>query len=228
MRPLSAIPAIRPDNPEMENHIVMWMEKFGRQVQATRNMPDCELLFLGDSITEHWPYAEYAPEVWNQYYGHRKTVNAGSGGDCTENILWRIENGLFDTIKPKLIVLLAGTNNTGRRMDSPSNICEGVKTIVESIHAQSVESKILLHAIFPRGRDAQDPCRQNNEKTNQLIEAMAAGYSFVEFMDINAIFLGENGILFESIMPDLLHPAAAGYQLWAEAIEPRIKHYLGA
>jgi hypothetical protein len=47
MRPKSTIPAIRPPQPEMENHIVMWMEKFGRQLQATRDMPDCELLFIG-------------------------------------------------------------------------------------------------------------------------------------------------------------------------------------
>lgn len=226
MNNLSTSPSIRPPQPDMENHIVMWMEKFGRQLQATRDMPDCELLFVGDSITEHWPYEDYAPEVWNQYYSHRKVVNAGSGGDCTENILWRLGNGIFDHIAPKLVVLLAGTNNTGRRMESPEDIREGIKAIIECIHSKSPKSSILLHAIFPRGRDSSDPERQNNEKANILIEAMGESYPFVEFIDINAVFLDKNDVLSEDVMPDLLHPGAAGYKLWAAAIEARINAHL--
>ncbi|MBI9019681.1 MAG: acetylglucosamine-6-sulfatase [Verrucomicrobia bacterium] len=210
----------------MENHIVMWMEKFGRQIQATRDMSDCELLFVGDSITEHWSLDEYGLRVWEKYYADRKAVNVGSGGDCTENILWRLENGIFEQIAPELVVLMAGTNNTGRRMDSPEEICAGVKAIVECIHFRSPASHILLHAIFPRGLDASDPLRKNNEQANVLIKAVAQSYSFVEFIDINTVFLGENSVLPETIMPDLLHPNEAGYGLWAAAIEDRVQAYL--
>ncbi len=220
-------PEIRSPHPWAENHIVMWMEKFGRQVQAAREMPDCELLFVGDSITEHWLLDEWAGDLWNRHYGPRKAVNAGSGGDCTEHILWRLENGILEQITPKLVVLMAGTNNTGHRKDSPRDICRGIRALIDCIHSRSPKSRVLLHAIFPRGRDAADPDRRSNEAANRLIETMAGSYSFVKYMDINAVFLDEKDVLSEDIMPDLLHPAAAGYERWAAAIETEINLRLG-
>lgn len=221
----STTPVIRPDNPDYDNHIVMWLEKYGRQIQKTRDMPGSELLFVGDSITEHWPLAGYAPDIWQQFYSDRKTINVGSGGDRTENILWRLENGIFNEISPKLIVLLAGTNNTSRG-DSPSAVVNGIEAIIHSIHRQSPESKILLHAIFPRGKDKHDVKRVNNEKINALLAKRSKKYAFVDFININAQFLDSSGQLDKKIMPDLLHPSAKGYQIWAEAIENKIKFYL--
>jgi lysophospholipase L1-like esterase len=42
----------------------------------------------------------------------------------------------------------------------------------------------------------------------------------VRFLDINHVFLGQDGKIPYPIMPDQLHPNAAGYQLWAEAMQP--------
>jgi len=42
----------------------------------------------------------------------------------------------------------------------------------------------------------------------------------VRFLDINEKFLGQDGRIPKSIMPDQLHPSAAGYQLWADAMRP--------
>ena len=226
MQPTSTIPSIRTDNPDFENHIVMWMEKFGRQIQATRDLPDCELLFAGDSITEHWPYEDYAADIWEEYYGIRKVINAGSGGDCTEHILWRLENGIMEHIRPALVVLLAGTNNTGRRMEPPEDICAGIQAIIDCVLRYSPNSKILLHAIFPRGHDANDPERQINEAASPLLKHLADTYAQVEFLNINDVFLGADEILSEDIMPDLLHPGREGYRLWAEAIEPYVANVL--
>jgi beta-glucosidase len=221
----STTAAIRTNNPNYANHIVMWLEKYGRQIQQTRDMPDCELLFVGDSITEHWPLAAYAPKVWQQYYSDRNVINVGSGGDKTENILWRLENGILNQISPKLVVLMAGTNNTSRG-DSPSDIVKGIEAIIHSIHRQSPKSKILLHAIFPRGKDSFDINRRNNQKVNVQLALRSKDYDFVEFININAKFVDQSGQLDKAIMPDLLHPNAKGYQIWAEAIESKIKFYL--
>ena len=41
----------------------------------------------------------------------------------------------------------------------------------------------------------------------------------VRFLDIGSVFLGQDGRIPWQIMPDQLHPTAAGYQLWAEAMQ---------
>ncbi|HEY2883481.1 MAG TPA: GDSL-type esterase/lipase family protein, partial [Pirellulales bacterium] len=73
---------------------------------------DVDLLFLGDSITDNWQSGANK-DVWNKYYGNRKAMNAGIGGDLTQHVLWRLDHGNIDGIKPKLCVLMIGTNNTG-------------------------------------------------------------------------------------------------------------------
>ena len=84
------------------------------------------------------------------------------------------------------------------------------------------ETKCLLLAIFPRGKDADDPLRKINEATNQIIKGFADGER-VFFLNINDTFLEEDGTLSKSIMPDLLHPNEKGYRLWAEAMEHEIE-----
>ena len=74
----------------------------------------CDLLFLGDSITDHWP--RWSKESWAQFAKY-KPLNFGIGGQHTEHILWRIRNGELEGIHPKVVVLLLGTNNIGHTPD---------------------------------------------------------------------------------------------------------------
>ena len=110
---------------------------------------DVDLLFLGDSITDNW--AGPGKQVWEKYYGNRKAMNAGIGGDKTEHVLWRLDNGNVDGIKPKLAVIMIGTNNSGGNVNSAEDIAEGIKAIVNKLREKLPETKILLLGIFPRG-----------------------------------------------------------------------------
>src|SRR5262245_6131720 len=62
----------------------------------------CDLLFVGDSITEGWGNNA----VWQKSYAPRKAVNIGIGGDTTQNVLWRLLNGEVDGLSPKAVVLM--------------------------------------------------------------------------------------------------------------------------
>ena len=70
---------------------------------------DVDLLFLGDSITQGW--GDNA--TWKTHYTPRHAANFGIGGDGTQHVLWRVENGELDGIKPRAIVMMIGTNNIG-------------------------------------------------------------------------------------------------------------------
>ena len=182
-----------------------------------------DLVFLGDSITDGWRTRGIG--VWNQFYAPRHALNLGIGGDRTQHVLWRIEHGELDGLKPKVIVLMIGTNNTGKEKDgSPRNstaeTIEGVKAVVKSIRAKLPGSKLLLLAVFPRG-NVDAPARAQIKEINSSIAKLDDG-KMIKFLDIGKVFLADDGSIPKTIMPDLLHPNAKGYQLWADAMEPTL------
>src|SRR5271169_5853760 len=69
-----------------------------------------DILFMGDSITDNW--RSKGKNVWDKVYAPRHAANFGIGGDRTQHVLWRIENGELDGINPKVTVLMIGTNNS--------------------------------------------------------------------------------------------------------------------
>ena len=180
------------------------------------------LLFLGDSITEGWTKA---PHIWKTYYDEYQPANFGIGGDLTQHVIWRIENGELDGIQPRVTVLMIGTNNTGGY--PAEEILAADKKIVELIRAKIPGTKVLLLAIFPRGPGKKrDGTVIPAEHFMEIINTVNAGLARlddgvnVRFLDINEKFLGQDGRIPKSIMPDQLHPSAAGYQLWADAMRP--------
>jgi beta-glucosidase len=183
-----------------------------------------ELAFIGDSITHGWE--GHGKETWSKYYGDRKAINLGYSGDRTEHVLWRLDKGELDGYEPKVAVIMIGTNNTGHRKDAPEIIAMGVGRIVQRIQEISPKTKILLLGIFPRSAEAKDPQRENNDLTNAMLAKMGNDET-VFFLNINDKFLTEDGVLTKEVMPDLLHPEAPGYKLWAEAMEPTLAKMLG-
>lgn len=181
-----------------------------------------DLLFIGDSITQGWEGA--GKDVWEKFYGPRKAMNAGIGGDRTQHVLWRLDNGNIDGISPKLAVIMIGTNNSGT--NTSEQIAAGVKAIVEKLRTKLPKMKILVLAVFPRGADKNDPRRLVNEGANKLIAKLADDKT-VYYLDIGPKFLEADGTLSKEIMPDLLHLSPAGYTIWAESIEDKVAELLG-
>ena len=182
-----------------------------------------DLLFLGDSITDGW--RGRGSNVWNRFYAPRRAANFGIGGDRTEHVLWRLNQGELEGLKPKVVVLMIGTNNTGKEKDGrPRNsipeIIEGVTAVVSEIRTRLPDSKILLLGIFPRG-NIDDPQRGQVAVINTALAKLDDGRK-VKYLDIGPEFLEADGTLPRSIMPDLLHPNEQGYQIWAAAMNPSL------
>jgi lysophospholipase L1-like esterase len=202
-----------------------WVKRHeGFVAQAKTNRID--LLFLGDSITDNW--RNRGANVWGKFYTPRHAANFGISGDRTEHVLWRIDNGELDGLKPKVVVLMIGTNNTkqnNRLVNTLPEIVEGVTAVVDEIRAKLPKTKILLLAIFPRGRTLDDSQRAQVALVNTVIAKLDDG-RMVKFLDIGSNFLDADGTLPRSIMPDGLHPNAKGYQIWADAMEPTLAKML--
>jgi lysophospholipase L1-like esterase len=181
-------------------------------VQAKRGPID--LLFLGDSITQGWN----ENTVWQRYYGQRHAANFGIGGDRTQHVLWRIQNGELDGIEPKVTVLMIGTNNLDD--DTPDEIAQGIKTIVAELRKRLTKTQVLLLAVFPRS-PKPDAARDRIKTINEKIARLDDG-SHVRFLDMGKAFLNPDGTISPEVMPDYLHLSTRGYRIWAEAMEPTL------
>ncbi|MDF2440389.1 MAG: hypothetical protein JWN98_1373 [Abditibacteriota bacterium] len=170
-------------------------------------------LFLGDSITAGWSGAR---EIWQKHFGRYNPANFGIGGDRTQHVLWRIENGELDGIAPKVVVLMIGTNNSAYPAEE---ISKGDKKIIEMIHQKLPNSKLLLLGIFPRSAKASDAVREKLKTVNAELAKLDDGNK-TRYLDIGPRFLDAEGNLPADIMPDYLHPNAKGYQIWADAMQP--------
>ena len=177
-----------------------------------------DVLFMGDSITDNW--RSRGKNVWNKYYAPMHAANFGIGGDRTQHVLWRIENGELDGIHPKVVVLMIGTNNSNS--DPATDIAKAIKLILDDIRAKLPDTKILLLAIFPRNKPADKPDQMEKiHQVNDIISKYADGKS-VWYLDIGDKFLGPDGKVPADIMADFLHPTEKGYQIWADAMNPTL------
>jgi lysophospholipase L1-like esterase len=180
-----------------------------------------DVIFLGDSITQGWE-SKAAKKIWDDNFGPFKPVNLGISGDQTGHVIWRITEGKeIEPLKPKLAVIMIGTNNMGGKTYSSEQIAGGVKAIVDELRKQKPDMKILVLAIFPRSAKADDAIRVKVNDTNKILAKLADDKK-VFFKDIGPKFLDKDGTLDKKIMPDLLHLSEEGYKIWAENIKEDI------
>lgn len=208
--PAAAVPAPREES---------WCHDLHRRHLERARQGPVGLLFLGDSITQGWN----GNEVWKRFYQPRNAANFGINGDRTQNVLWRIRDGELDGIRPKVVVLLIGTNNLNNA--TTEEIADGVGAIVAEVRHRLPEAKVLLLGIFPRGRKP-DATREKLGAVNARIARLDDG-AHVRFLEIGQVFLEGDGSISREIMPDFLHLSLEGYRRWAEAMEPTLREMLG-
>ena len=178
-----------------------------------------DVLFIGDSITEAWDKSGL--RVWEDVFEPMRAANFGIGGDTTQNVLWRITEGrALEKVRPKVVVLMIGTNNIGLHNDTPAAVARGVAAVVKTLRRQLPDSRILLLDIFPRGAQPGDKLRHAVSETNRLLKDIGAGDGHVRHLRIWDEYLEKDGTLAPAIMPDALHLSEAGYRIWAETMQP--------
>lgn len=216
-QPITTVPTTSPLN---------WWAADNERINQRAQQGNVDLMFVGDSLTAGWNMPGFGTNVWNQYYAGRNAMDAGIRGDETQSLLWRLEHGNLDNVRPKLVVLMIGTNNLSAS-DSPANVASGVQAVLNVLRARLPESKILLMGILPRGETANDPLRQEVAATNSRLVDMADGKT-VYYMDIGQSLLGADGRFLPGVVfPDFTHLTQSGYEIWASQIEPTVKSIVG-
>jgi len=179
-----------------------------------------KVLWIGDSIVQRWEGP--GKPLWDRYYKHRDAVNLGIGGDRTQHVLWRLDHCNLECVSPKLAILMIGQNNGPD--NTAEEIAEGVTAIVSQLRQKKPDMKILLLAITFRGEHHNDE-QVKLAKSNDILAKLDDG-QHVFYMNINKIFLGPDGNVSKTVMPDFEHPNREGCRLWAESIEPKVANLL--
>ncbi|MBC8138575.1 MAG: hypothetical protein H8F28_22065 [Fibrella sp.] len=200
-----------------------WLN-YARTLKNDAQTQKPDVVFLGDSITQGWKDA--GKMEWEKRFAPLKAVNAGIGGDKTNEILWRIKDGLLDGLSPKLIVLAIGVNNMWRNEFGNTRIAEGIETCVKAIQEKTPRAKILVLGIFPSQEAADNGMRSAIKQINSETKKRVSGMKNVRFADFGDKFLAPDGTLRKEIMPDFLHANEKGYAIYADNLEPIVKEML--
>jgi lysophospholipase L1-like esterase len=193
--------------------------------------------FVGDSITRRWgtsdaQYREFL-DNWRRNFFGWNAANFGWGADTVQNVLWRVSNGELDGVNPKVIVLLAGTNNVGNAprdgVDAATAdvVVRGIDAIVSVMRAKAPDATIVLTGVTPRrDRNGGTTLMPTIDAINGRLQSLADGRR-IRYVDINGRLASRDGVLVDGVTVDGLHLSAAGYQIWADALKPIFTALLG-
>jgi len=194
-------------------------------VAAMKGKP-CDIIFIGDSITQNWK--DKGKTVWDKFYASRNALNFGVGGDNTQNVLWRLDNLDVKDLKPKVAVILIGTNNRS----GAQGVADGVKAVVTKTRTIYPGAKVILVSIMPRGLTGKS---ERMAEIDAIIKTYADNKN-VYYVDLFSLMPpvvtttadGKQDHNFKGLSSDHLHPDVTGYQIWADAMEPLLAKLLAA
>jgi len=196
-----------------------------------------DIYFAGDSITRRWGTSDAAYrdlfDNWRRNFFGWNAANFGWGGDTVQNILWRLTNGELDEVRPKVIVLLAGTNNVGAEPrhgvagQVVDEVSSGISAILSVVRQKAPSATVILTGVIPRrDREGGTSLMPTIGAINRKVAALADGRG-VRYVDINGRLAEKDGILIGGMTVDGLHLSAVGYQVWADALKPIFAEILG-
>jgi lysophospholipase L1-like esterase len=203
-----------------------------RQLVEKTRAGRIDVYFLGDSITRRWGATDY-PQLlqhWHASFRGWNAANFGWGGDRIANMLWRIENGEMEGIRPRVVVLMAGTNDVGNQAPAgganaaAKRISAEFGVLLRAVRQRAPGAVVIVMGILPRNDNiAVMPVIDG---VNRRIARLADGRQ-VLYLNINSRLADASGRLHAGMMGDGLHPALPAYRIWAQALEPLLTQILG-
>lgn len=225
-RPAADVPQERTDANSRRAH---------QDLLAKRGRGRIDLYFVGDSITRRWGAAEpkYATLLahWQKSFHGWNAADFAWGGDTTGNILWRLDHEELTGVNPRVIVIMAGTNNLfattqpAAQQAQAADVARGIEAILRRCQQLAPQARIVLMGITPRNDSmAHMPVIG---RINARLARLADG-SRVRFIDLGPQLADAEGVLLPGMTdPDKLHLALPAYEIWAQALRPVLLEWLG-
>ena len=174
--------------------------------------PQGEIVFVGSSSVRGWDLAKCFPNL--------KAINRGFGGSQLADSV-RFADRIVTPCKPRIVVLYAGDNDiaSGR---TPERVLADFKAFVKKVRRVQPKARIVFISIKPS--IARWPLAGKMQQANKFIEQFVKTDKRLAYVDIWPAMLGADGKpRKELFQPDGLHLSAEGYQVWTEAVRPRLK-----
>jgi lysophospholipase L1-like esterase len=220
-KPAEPTSSTTPDNTRYLNNPKL-LEDCEARLAAFNDKP-CDLIFIGASNIAGWSQAGKA--VWNELYAPRHALNFGVEGDKTQNVLWRLNNMEIQNLKPKVAVILIGSNNIA---NTSHEIADGVQAVIANTQEAFPGVKIILISVMPNER-ANDTMMQANSIIKNYADDTTIYYlDLVPLMPPVTITNPDGSVdsSWKGLGKDHLHLNAEGYKIWSDAMEPLLTKLL--
>ena len=197
---LFILPCLLTGCSDNRDYAVIYQEKCKKFDSQNIKDFNCDIDFVGDSITEGYDV--------KRFYKEYKVANRGISGDTTDMLLTRMEVSAFN-LEPKIINLMIGTNNLDTCMNNYEAILQGFGEHLPN-------TKVVVVSILPRR--GEDLCTKI-EENNIEIEKLSTKYSNT-YVNLYTLFITDDYKVNESLFKDGLHPNKKGYQLITDNLKP--------
>jgi len=196
---------------------------------APASTGEARVVFMGDSITDSW----VQPRFGDYFANNKAYVGRGISGQTTPQMLVRFRPDVID-LKPKVVVILAGTNDISGNTGPMSNeeIQGNLASMAELAKEHGIEvvlasiTPVSAYHVSPSGIPQTTTRPMDRIKAvNDWMKKYAAANGHV-YLDYFSAMTDQTGLLREDLSADDLHPNAKGYAIMAPLADAAIKQAL--